>query len=258
MQEARQALERGAKDEALALADKAVGSDPKSAEALATRAAVREARREFAQAAADYDRAIGIDPKDAGLYQRRGEDRFRLGRFAESVADFDRVIELRPAEAPYHWQRGIALYYAGRFEDGAKQFELHKTVNPEDVENAVWHYLCVARLRGVEAARKSLIPIRGDARVPMAQVHALFAGTMTADDVLRAAGAASRPAAGGPDPPMFYAHLYLGLYEEAAGHAAAAREHISLAAEKYAGNDYMGDVARVHAMVSKPAAGPKR
>jgi len=250
VREAREALERGQKDEALALADKAVAADSKRAEVFATRAQIRDARREFELAAADYDRAIALDPKDAALYQRRGEDRFRLARFTESVADFDHVIELHPAQAPYHWQRGIALYYAGQFDLAAKQFELHKTVNPDDVENAAWHYLCTARLRGVEAARKSLIPIRGDARVPMMQVHALFAGTMTADDVLRTARA------GNPSPArlktqLFYAHLYLGLFEEAAGHAAAAREHVLLAAEKYADDDYMGDVARVHAAVLK-------
>jgi len=61
---------------------------------------------------------------------------FQAGRIAQSVAGFDRVVSLAPRSAPQLWQRGIALYYAGRFNDCRQQFELHRTVNPDDVENA--------------------------------------------------------------------------------------------------------------------------
>ena len=56
---------------------------------------------------------------------------------------------------------------------------------------------------------------------------------------------------------LFYAHLYIGLYHEAHGSGAGAREHILLAAEKYAGDDYMGDVARVHAEVLRASGLPE-
>jgi len=247
----RQALAAGDQDRALQLAEQAVDAEPKNAMALATRAAVHELRRDFAKAAADYGLAIAVSPNTVDYYQRRGEDLFRLGRFKESVADFDKVIELRPAQEPYHWQRGISQYYAGDFAGGVKQFESHKAVNPEDVENAVWHYLCLARLSGVAEARKRLIPIRADTRVPMMQVHAMFAGKLTPDDVLAVAKQ------GEPDERrlkqrLFYAHLYIGLFDEAAGQKDKARAHLLLA-EKYAENDYMGDVARVHAALLKPA-----
>ena len=45
---------------------------------------------------------------------------------------------------------------------------------------------------------------------------------------------------------LFYAHLYIGLYEEALNHADKAKEHLTLAAEKYAVPDYMHGVAKVH------------
>ena len=79
------------------------------------------------------------------VLQLRGEEHFRRARIAESIADFDRQIKLQPDFAPGHWQRGIAYYYAKEYEKGAQQFELHQTVNPQDVENAVWHFLCVVR-----------------------------------------------------------------------------------------------------------------
>jgi lipoprotein NlpI len=97
-------------------------------------------------------------------------------------------------------------------------------------------------------ARQALIPIEGDSRVPMSQVHALFAGTLQPADVLAAARAGNPPA---PElnNRLFYAHLYLGLYYEAAGNAAAAREHLFKAAADFDSDHYMGDVARSHAAV---------
>ena len=228
---------------------------PKHAANYAARAAAHDARREFAKAVVDWTKVIELAPRNVAAYQRRGEGHFRLGHFKESVADFDKVIELEPDREPHHWQRGISLYYAGEFDRGARQFEKHKLVNPDDVENAAWHYLCVARARGVEKARQSLIPVAGDRRVPMAQVQLLFAGRATPDDVL-AAVKAGNPAEAELRGRLFYAHLYIGLHHEAAGNAGAAREHILLAAEKYADDDYMGDVARVHAARVKAEGAP--
>ena len=181
---------------------------------------------------------------DPNFFVHRGEENFRQARIAASVADFDRAIELAPRAAPQLWQRGISLYYAKRWKDCRKQFETHRTVNPEDVENAVWHYLCVARIDGVDAARKLLIPIRADERIPMMEVYAMYRGESTPEKVLATARA------GDPLEPdlnvrLFYAHLYIGLYLEAKGDAAA-KEHIRLAAEKYKVKHYMWDVARVH------------
>lgn len=258
MKSAEAALARGDKDGALRLATEAVDADPANPACYAARAAVHSARRDYDKAVADYDKLIELVPGSATAYQRRGEDHFRLGNFKQSVADFDKVVQLQPDRDAHHWQRGISLYYAGEFKRGAEQFERHQTVNPDDVENAAWHFLCVSRLSGVEKARHSLIPVSGDARVPMAQVQKLFAGEATPADVLAAAKT------GDPPPEqlrsrLFYAHLYIGLHHEAAGRADAAKEHILLAAEKYADDDYMGDVARVHAAVldkpDRPPAG---
>jgi lipoprotein NlpI len=131
----------------------------------------------------------------------------------------------------------ISLYYAGRFADCKTQFESHRTVNPEDFENAAWHMLCAARINGPEAARKSLIPIRKDTRTPMKELHALWRGQANKGDVLSAAG---QEKAG-----RFYAQLYLALWEEANGRREQSRSHAKVASE-LAGPDYMGDVARVH------------
>lgn len=180
---------------------------------------------------------LAMSLQSAGDFQRQGEEAFRAGRFAESVAAFDKVIALMPREAPQHWQRGISLYYAGRFKDCEKQFELHRTVNPEDFENAAWHMLCGARINGFAEAQKRLIPIREDSRVPMRELHLLWKGQGTVDAVLAAAGR-DRSA-------LFYANLYLALFEEARGQRAKSRSFAAAANELAPGN-YMGDVARIH------------
>ena len=240
---ARSALSRGETDRALALASSAVDAAPDKAAPYALRAAVHAARREFDKSVADCTKVLSITPDDASTLHRRGEAHFRLNHFKESVADFDREVSLDPSREPYHWQRGISLYYAGEYARGAKQFELHRTVNGDDVENAAWHYLCVARQAGVEKARQSLLPVGPDGRVPMKEIYDLFAGRVTPEAVLGAATANNPPEVTRKER-LFYAHLYVALYHDAAGSTDKAREHTRLAVQ-HADEDYMGDVARV-------------
>ena len=171
---------------------------------------------------------------------RQAESDFRAGRLDESVSGFDQVARAQPDAAPHFWQRGIALYYVGRYGDCRRQFESHRTVNPNDVENAAWHFLCVARAESPEAALAGLLPVGADSRRPMLEIYEMFAGRMTPQEVLSAAGAQPRA--------RFYAHLYRGLYQEALGRVGAAREEIFLAADdRFASvGGYMHDVAVVH------------
>lgn len=198
------------------------------------------------------DQAIKLDDQRADLYRWRGREQFRLGDIEKSVADFDRVAKLAPNLEKTLWERGISQYYAGLFEAGAKQFELYQTYHDADVENATWRYLCVARAANVEKARESLLPIKDDPRVPMMQIYDLYRGKLTPDDVLKAA-AAGEPEKLELNTRLFYAHLYIGLFYEAAGDAAKAKTHIDLAANQHRIGHYMGDVARIHSeRLAKP------
>jgi lipoprotein NlpI len=173
----------------------------------------------------------------------RAVEEFEQGRLQESAATFDEVAKMLPQQAPQLWQRGIALYYAGRYADCRRQFESHRTVNPDDVENAAWHFLCVAREQSPDKARAALLPVGPDSRVPMREVYQMFRGSLSPDDVLKAAG--TRPDG------QFYAHLYVGLYAEAIGRKDLALKHIKEAAsDRYAPvGGYMHMVARVHLKV---------
>ncbi|MFM8495883.1 MAG: hypothetical protein ACKOEM_10230 [Planctomycetia bacterium] len=182
------------------------------------------------------------------------------GKPVEAARVFDQLVVAVPEAEPELWQRGLALYYADRFDDGRKQFELHRTVNPNDVENPAWHFLCVARLEGIQAARGKLLPVGEDPRVPMKEILDLYAGRCEPAAVLVAA---ERGAPEARRNQLCYAHLYLGLFHEAQGAAEKAREHITQAAGPYGMDHSMGKVAVMHAKLrgwsfQEPSIPPSR
>lgn len=200
----------------------------------------------------DHDRAVVLlsdvikkEPKRAIAWYLRGRANFCKGKAAESVADFDKYVELAPNAESRQWERGISQYYAGEYAKGAKQFELYQTYHDQDVENSVWRYLCVAKSEGLEKAQANMLPIDNDSRVPMMQIFDLYRGKLKPEEVLKAAEAGS-PTKEALNTRLFYAHLYLGLWHEAAGRADEAKKHLLLAEQHKIGH-YMWDVARVHA-----------
>jgi lipoprotein NlpI len=187
---------------------------------------------------------IKEQPDLADAYYMRGREHFRIGEIDKSLADFNKLVELKPQLEPQQWERGITAWYAGKYELGAKQFELYQTYHDQDVENSVWRYLCVVPTEGVEKARKNMLPISEDKRVPMMDIYEMYRGNKQPEDVLAAAKA-------GEPPPeklktqLFYANLYVGLYYESLGKPDLARPHILDAAKNRIGH-YMGDVAVIH------------
>jgi lipoprotein NlpI len=232
-------------DAEIQAATKALEVDPSDTRSLARRASLYAAAGEPAKAVADYDRLIKFDKTSAAAYDARGSEQFKLGHVDESIADFDRALKLQPDQEPWHWKRGISYYYAGRWDAGRRQFEGYQTVDDNDVENAVWRFLCMARDQGVDAARGDLLKIKRDLRVPMMEVYGLYQGELKPADVL-AAIEAGNPTPAELNARRFYAHLYLGLYYEVAGDADLAKKHIELARGHKIGH-YMWNVADVHA-----------
>jgi lipoprotein NlpI len=214
-------------------------------------------RRELDEAILRFTRVLQRDPSVAMAWYLRGRDRLRAGQIADAIADFDEFLKRRPEAENQLWERGIAYYYAGQYEKGAQQFEKYQKFYDQDVENAVWRYVCVARQEGVAKAQATLLPVTSDRRVPMMEVYALFRGQSQPEEVLRAAeqeGSLKETRT----QRLFYAHLYVGLWHEAAGRAAEAQKHI-FEAEKLRISHYMWDIAHMHAQrlrAAQPADGP--
>jgi lipoprotein NlpI len=245
LQQAKQAFQTGNRAEAIEIATRLIEGDPENPSCYFLRARFYEFEGKRELAVEDYSRIVEIAPFAPEARYHRATQNFLLGRIPESVADFNVLQDSQPDLAAQHWQRGIALYYDGQYEAGQKQFELHRTVNPRDVENSAWHFLCVARLNGVEEARKLLLPVTGDSRVPMSQILDLYGGTGTPEQVLQAAEA--------PDSQrsltslqQLYAHLYIALLYEIEGNRELCRKHLQKAVDLDLKNEYMWEVARVH------------
>lgn len=199
------------------------------------------------QAAIDSgEKVLKQMPDNSGLLIHLGSCHFMLGQMDQAIQYYDRVIEIDADLKPQLWQRGLALYYAGKFKEGQEQFESHQNYNTQDVENAVWHMLCHKQTTNLTTARDALIPIQRDTRVPMKQIHQLYAGTADSSDVLAVANAieskSSRQEA------LYYAHLYIGLYQEMTGDTEASIQSMQEAKKVCPIPDryLMGKVATVH------------
>jgi lipoprotein NlpI len=182
--------------------------------------------------------------KDSGeVQQSAAQVLFLAGKAEESLPLFDRANALLLERAPDNWQRGIALGVCGKWTEGAKQFKMHHDVNPNDVENSAWYYLCVAKSENLEAAKKSVIPSRGDARQPMMAILQMLKGEAKPEEVL----AVAEKASAGParQEAVFYGELYVGLYYDSIGNAEEAEKHLR-ASLNYDQKHYMSDTARVY------------
>lgn len=242
----RQQIQHGDTEAALATADRILEQEPANPRAKLLRATAFEIRGELDKVLAIYNELLTATPDHLQLLMARGALNFRAGRFKDSVADYDAVARLKPQAEAQLWQRGISHYYAGMFSEGAKQFDIHRTVNPNDVENSIWHFLCNARIVGVDKARAAYLKVQTpDKRIPMMEIDRLYTGDASVEDVLTAAKA------GNPSPRelttrMFHVHLYVGLYLDTVGQTEAALEHLEKAVKSFTRGPYMWQVARIH------------
>ena len=245
LQDAQKAWRDSKPAEAIKLVSKVIAANPKDAKALTLRANIYESIDQYADAVADWSKVIDLDKDQARSYLLRGLVQFKAGKIKESISDFDRHIELDPGAKISHWQRGISYYYAGRFDDGRKQFEGYQDFDSNDVENAVWRFMCMVRSSDMAKARKAILKIGNDRRVPMRQVYDLYKGDLKPDDVF-AAAKADKPAPADLSRRLFYAHLYVGIYYDLLGDKSQAFEHLNKAAEDHRIGHYLWDVARIH------------
>ena len=122
-------------------------------------------------------------------------------------------------------------------------------MNPNDVENAFWHFLCNVRLNGLEAAQKDVLLSGFDNRVPMMEVQKLIQGKLTPEDVI-AACEKGGAGASGQKQSRFYGYLYIGLYYDALKNKDKAKQWLEKCVEQ--GLDiYMADVAKIHLKLLK-------
>tara|TARA_R110002073_G_scaffold21524_6_gene75821 strand:+ start:1639 stop:2451 length:813 start_codon:yes stop_codon:yes gene_type:complete len=204
--------------------------------------ALQEGNRELAIESADA--IVRQHSNDARAIRLAADIYLRSGKVEWATRLFNRYAKVAPEQMPELWQRGIALYFSGNYGEAAKQFEAHRSVNPNDVENAAWHFLCVAKATSFDEAKKLILPAPGDRRIPMQQILEMLSSGNTEAVNARVnetkVGTAERADA------AFYGDFYLGLYADAAGDLDRARKLLDRAS-KDAPHHYMGDISRVYA-----------
>lgn len=192
-----------------------------------------------AEANARVEDSVGLASRLVTL----ADAQLRAGKCEESISNFEQAMKLDPALRPYLWQYGIALFFVDRFAEGRDLFVEHRRVNPNDVENAAWHFLCEAKANGIDSARKLLLPAPGDRRAPMSQILDRLPGG-DATSIESAVEEIKLPYE--KRSARFYADLYLGLIADAEGDVIAVRQFMARAANSSL-DHYMADVARVYA-----------
>ncbi len=246
LKKADDALKARRPADAAKLLDDAIKAAPKSLDAYRMRAVAREQLKQFDGALADLNHFLKLKPDSVAALDLRGIVYFKLAKPKESLADFDRAIQLRPDLAAAHWRRGLTLYYANEFGKGVAQFTTSDKAEPEDVENAIWHFLCNVRVKGLEKARAEMLRVARDPRGDyMMKAYDLFRGKAEAKDVFAAAETGNVDAEE-RKVRRFYAHYYVGMYYESMGQPAKSLPELRTAVEKYPISHYMMDVANAH------------
>jgi len=215
-------------------------------------ASISELRIEGLRALERGDRLAASDTADTILLDHGDDSRairiaadllLRSGKIHSSIKQFERYLELVPGDRADLWQYGIALTLANQYEDGRKLFELHRVANPNDVENAAWHFLCVAKTTGIKEAQKRVLPAPNDARPPMAEIHRMLIDGkfQRVTDAMESMpeGTQAREVA------EFYGNLYMGLLADAQNNRTKALRLVGASTNTNQSN-YMSDIARIY------------
>lgn len=254
--QAIEALDAGQTAKMVQLLERAIPLDPTNAFAYIKRGQLFDLIGNNQRAVDDFSQAMAYMPAYANAYQMRGCNQFKLGNVKAAVQDWQVFLQLNPDKEAEHWQICVGFALLGHYEEARKRFDWHATTNTDDLEVAFWHFLCVARTEGVETAREHIKSASGEKRVPMAALHALYAGRGTEADVWLAVER------GAPDKDErakreFFAHYYLGLLRQSEGKLDEAKESVQKALTIAKANDGFigdspggqlrgGDIARVH------------
>ncbi|KAL6746512.1 hypothetical protein V8C86DRAFT_2940602 [Haematococcus lacustris] len=187
--------------------------------------------------------AAAADPR---ALVRRGMSKFSRNDVEGAAADFDAAWAADPSLRPFLWQRGLAHYYLGRYQEGAEQFRSDVAVNPNDTEEAIWAFICEARLQGPASARQNFLVVGQDSRPVMRAAYEAFKAGGSPDKIRTAIADPSGHSA-------FYGQLYVGLWHEAEGtlqEPSARAAILAACATEYArkSGDYMASLARVHCL----------
>ena len=106
-----------------------------------------------------------------------------------AISDFDAYLKNNLHESCIIGSEGLLIIMPASLKKESNSLRFIKTLILMMWKMRCGIFFVLTKSKGFEEARKSLIDIKGDGRVPMAQVQLLFAGKLEPKDVIEAANA---------------------------------------------------------------------
>lgn len=208
------------------------------------------ARAELTQALTEAEATLESAPNSLKTLQSAGNAALFLGDYGKAVKYFHHMVEVDPAQDAPNWRLGIAYYFNERYAESAAQFAKYHEYDGRDRENGLWKFLGDAKTGGLEKARGEMLPYKEFDREPFPALYDVYAGKVSPEDFTTRLQ--QRDLTGDPRV-MFFAHYYMGLFEELLDHHDAALAKIDQALALFTpdeanatGPGYMYYVARTH------------
>lgn len=163
----------------------ALALDPKYPPAFVYRAGAYRAKHELARAMDDCDRAVAFGPKDPNAYTCRTFTYLAMGDPQRAVAACDLAIERAPKAAGQYRICAMAHLQAGSIGQAIATLDRSRELDPKEPYSAIWRE--IAGWRSNAPATLSEASAKLDMTKWPAPIVRLMLGTMTADELLRAA-----------------------------------------------------------------------
>lgn len=172
-------------DGAISDYDKALALDPKYPPAFVYRAGAYRAKHELARAMEDCDSAVALGPKDPNAQMCRTFTYLAMGDPEHAVSACDLAIERAPKAAGQYRICAMAHLQAGSTAQAISNLDRSQELDPKEPYAAIWRE--IAGWRSHASATLSEATTRIDMTKWPAPIIRLMLGTMTADELMRAA-----------------------------------------------------------------------
>lgn len=120
LERARVLFQAGRLDQARALCEQVVASDPLNADGLNLLGVIFAEDRLYGDAITRFQNALRISPDHVDAWRNQGVALSDLGLLDEALASFDQVVARRPSLSQGHALRAMTLFRLGRFEEAVR------------------------------------------------------------------------------------------------------------------------------------------
>ena len=145
-------LDGGRYEEALAIFNKALSTDPQQVEALTLRGETYRQMGRLQEALEDLNHALELDPHNARALTYRGETYVVMGCQQEALEDFTHALELDPKNFEAFANRGERYFRMGRNQEALEDFDRALEIDGKDVSLLIRRSILQLRMGHLQEA----------------------------------------------------------------------------------------------------------